>query len=284
MPRILVLPRRQTDPLLPAGSLLRLTVPGAADELFACEYALLIGAADRVELALSLHDAQPAGPGVTQISGYVVAPAPFAHRAWSAGRARVVDLAQDAAPFLCAEAEMAELVATRRHWDGRYALTGRQPLTDPSPGFVEWATSRPDDGGLLLLGDGEGRHARAVPARHPVTMVELSPVGAEVCRRLAARSLTVETGDAYRWLRAAPVTWRWVALHYLPAPTEPQLRLLLTRLREAVDAGGGCFVEMARFALPAEVAELMAAALGTRAVAWRREADDLERVRLVAGR
>lgn len=144
------------------------------------------------------------------------------------------------------------LAATREHWDARYSTPGRIPLMEPNPHFLHWIQGFDDDRELLLIGDGEGRNARAVPARHTVTMVELSPVGAQRCRELTTRPVEIVVADAFSWLRKTHRTWPLVAMLYLPMLDDEEEAVLVGTLDSALAAGGGFFLEQARAGLTPE--------------------------------
>lgn len=144
------------------------------------------------------------------------------------------------------------LAAQRQHWDARYSTPGRVPLMEPNPRFLHWIQGFDDDREVLVIGDGEGRNARAVPARHPVTMVELSPIGAQRCRELSTRPMEVVVADAFTWLRETGRTWPLVAMLYLPMLDDQEEEVLVGALDSALAAGGGFFLEQARAGLTPE--------------------------------
>jgi SAM-dependent methyltransferase len=79
-------------------------------------------------------------------------------------------------------------------WDERYSQEGFSYGTAPNEFLVEVAERIPR-GPVLCLAEGEGRNAVYLAARgHEVLAVDLSPVGLEKARKLAAeRGVTIET-------------------------------------------------------------------------------------------
>jgi len=79
-------------------------------------------------------------------------------------------------------------------WDQRYAEDGFAYGVEPND-FLKEQAERIPPGPVLCLAEGEGRNAVYLAGRgHPVTAVDLSQVGLDKARRLAAsRGLVLET-------------------------------------------------------------------------------------------
>lgn len=174
----------------------------------------------------------------------------------------------------------ARVEAMREHWERRYTLPQYVPLDDPHPGFLDWITSHDDDRPPLGIGDGEGRNARAVPGRHPVTMVELSAAGADLCRSRTTRPLEVVVGDAFAWLPTQTRRWPLVGMLYLGPLVGREVDVLAARLRDAQRLGGGFFLENARPGLPLPMQERLLRQVEAVVTDVSRD-DGVERVRIV---
>lgn len=130
----------------------------------------------------------------------------------------------------------------REDWDQRYATEEYVWRVEPNQ-FVKEHLTGLAPGRAVDLGAGEGRNAVWLASRGwRVTAVDISPVGLEKGRRLAAHNgveVDFVEGDATTWEPAEPVDL--VLLSYLQIPT-PQRLTALEHARTWLRPGGTLFV------------------------------------------
>ena len=276
---VLVVPRSAV--VREDGETLLVWTDAAPDEAFACELVHVVGDASAPALVGRVIGSAPDGDG--SLVTALLEDASLARWPVAAGIV-ALDPTEVGLKAVRTRERSAHLAALRHHWEGRYATPGREPLTDPSPGFVDWLGAHPADRSLLLLGDGEGRNACAVPPAREVTVIELSPFAVERCRALADRPLDLICGDVYRWLASSRTRHPLVAALYLPQPGPSELSALVGYVARSLAAGGGCYLEGARFAFPGPVVEALTAALPLQVHEFTRGPDDIERIGLQTAR
>ena len=93
---------------------------------------------------------------------------------------------------------MASTTSSGQSWDDRYSEEGYAFGTEPNDFLVEVADRIPR-GAVLVLGDGDGRNGvYLAECGHEVVSIDLSPVGVEKARALAASrgvSIDARVGD-----------------------------------------------------------------------------------------
>lgn len=125
-------------------------------------------------------------------------------------------------------------------WDQRYAEPGFAYGTEPNDFLREQAGALAPGSAVLCLAEGEGRNGVYLASLgHRVHAVDLSSVGLEKARRLAAErstSITTEVADLASY---DPGTDRWDAVVSIWAHLPPTIRApLYERVARALKPGG----------------------------------------------
>jgi SAM-dependent methyltransferase len=125
-------------------------------------------------------------------------------------------------------------------WDQRYAEPGFAYGTEPNDFLREQAGALAPGSAVLCLAEGEGRNGVYLASLgHRVHAVDLSSVGLEKARRLAAErstSITTEVADLASY---DPGTERWDAVVSIWAHLPPTIRApLYERVARALKPGG----------------------------------------------
>jgi SAM-dependent methyltransferase len=127
-------------------------------------------------------------------------------------------------------------------WDQRYSQPGFAYGTEPN-GFLVSVVDRIPPGRVLSLGEGEGRNATFLASLgFEVVAVDLSEVGLDKCRRLAAeRGVRVTTMTAdLREFTIVPESWEGIVSIFCHLPRDVRARVY--RAAVAGLKPGGVFV------------------------------------------
>ena len=135
-----------------------------------------------------------------------------------------------------------------RFWDARYGEPGFAYGEAPNDFVVEVEPSLPRGGRVLCLSEGEGRNAVFLASRgHTVHAVDLSAVGLEKARALAARrgvTITTEVADLARFA-IAPGAWDAIVAIWMHLPQPLRARVHADAVR-GLRAGGAFVIEAYR--------------------------------------
>lgn len=109
-----------------------------------------------------------------------------------------------------------DTAAARAHWDDRYSHPNFLYGYRPNDFLVAAEVMLPRRGRVLVLGDGEGRNGTWLAQKgHRVTTVDLSSIGADKARALAAErgvELDIHVADLADWVHTPAAEGPWDAI------------------------------------------------------------------------
>lgn len=130
----------------------------------------------------------------------------------------------------------------RERWDERYSDPGYAYGEEPNDWLVENAPRIPK-GRVLCLADGEGRNSVWLARQgHEVTSVDLSPVGVDKARALAARHGVALNAIAANLAGYGMGTAQWQGIAAIFAHVPPDLRPRMHAAAVQALAPGGVFI------------------------------------------